>query len=362
MNSPEPHSIKTLQVLSTRATRIVSTFLQNTLRMPRLHTARFSGIIMEQEHLTPLFQSNSLHTLILSRCSLCNMVGLPPPHIRHLTLQSISVDNWLHMVSLFGHCNANLETLDHVGELGQVPGPTRLPIFPKLRNLKLVTASVLVDHIGRFIPLTPQLEHLEIWGSHPNSGLLALPASLNRLTIGQWMVEHSRFDHHPLLHLSHLRIQYYDHVADSNRRGIIIPIIQHAFPNLTSLEVDIRYCSRSFVLLVARSLPYVTRLQLNIKGTLNTLEYNHDTSQYFTETLEGPLSHLSVDVNVAHHHKSGMELFKKWVIHTVLQPTVGLGGPHLQEVEMVFSRSGTDILDAWWCWKQVKEKWVFKQY
>ena len=353
--------MKNLQVLSPGAARIVSAFLQNTLRMPRLHTARFFGIKMEQEHLAPLFQSNSLHALILRWCSLCTMAGLPPPRIPHLTLTLISVDNWVHIISLFGYCSANMEALLFDGELWQVPSSTELPLFPKLRYLKLVITPESTDHISRFVPLTPQLEHLEIWGGHP-AILPALPAGLNRLTINQWMVEHCVFGPHPLLHLSHLRIKYYDHVADSDRRGIIIPIIPHTFPNLASLEVDIHYYSRNFVLLVARSLPNVTRLQLNISGALYSLNYNHDTSRYFTETLEGPLSHLYVDVNMAHHHKSYMELFKKWVIHTVLQPTVGLGGPHLQEVEMVFSRSGTDILDAGWCWKQVKEEWFFKQY
>ena len=354
------------QVLNHRTVRIVSAFLQNILRMPRLHTARFSGIRMEQEHLAPLFQSNSLHTLILSRCGVCTMVGLPLPRIRHLTLLSISVGEWPHMVSLFEHCSANLETLDLVGELGQVPGTTRLPIFPKLRNLKLVIALMSMDHIGRFIPLTPQLEHLEIWGHYSIPRMPALPACLNRLTISGWMIEDGSFHPHPHLHLSHLRIKQYSNVRDSREDNsysrMIIPIIQHVFPNLTSLEVDIYYHSRDLALLVARSLPNVTRLQLNISGALYPLDYSHDTSWCFTETLERPLSHLYVDVNVAHHHKNCMELFKKWVIYSVLQPTVGPGGPHLQEVEMVFSRPSTDILDACWCWKQVKGEWFFKKY
>ena len=147
---------------------------------------------------------------------------------------------------------------------------------------------------------------------------------------------------------------------DNSYSKMIIPIIQHVFPNLTSLEVDIHYPSRNFALSVARSLPNTSRLQINIVAP-SSLDYNDDTSRYFAETHEGSLSHLYVNVKVTFPQKHAMELLKKWVIYTVLQPTVRLGGPHLQEVDMVFSKPGTDILDAWWCWKQVKEEWFFKQ-
>ena len=362
MDSTSLFSIIHPQVLNPRVARIVSAFLRNILRMPRLHTARFSGIIMEQAHLALLFQSNNLHTLILSRCGLCTILGLPLPRIRHLTLLWIPVDDWPHMVSLFGHCSANLETLDLIGELGQVPGSTRLPIFPKLRNLKLMIALVSTDHIGRFVHLTPQLEHLEIWGHHPIPRMPALPAGLNRLTINGWMIGQASFDPLPHLHLSHLRIKGYSIVRgvrdDNSYSKIIIPIIQHVFPNLTSLEVDIYYHSRDFALSVARSLPNVTRLQLNVLAALYPL-YDNDTSWYFAETPEGPLSHLYVNATA---QMLGVELLQKWIICTVLQPPLRLGGPHLQEVNMVFPKPGTEILNVWWCWKQVKEEWFFEQY
>jgi len=178
-----------------RTTFIVSAFLQKASHMPRLHTARFSGITMKQEHLALLFQSNSLHTLILFHCRLPRSVRLPPSSIRHLTVSLMG--DWPRIESFLGHCSANLEALDFVGPLRQEPGSTRLPLFPKLRKLKFVVTSGLVSHLDTLTSLAPQLEHLEVWGRNSVSGLSALPVSLNRLSINQWAIEHGNFGTRP---------------------------------------------------------------------------------------------------------------------------------------------------------------------
>ena len=67
---PEP------RVLNPRTKYIISAFLRNAACMPRLHTATFSRIIMDQEHLELVFHSKSLHTLIFDHCSLR---GMHPP-------------------------------------------------------------------------------------------------------------------------------------------------------------------------------------------------------------------------------------------------------------------------------------------
>ena len=359
MNGTGPYSLQQLQVFKPRNERIVSAFLQDTSRMPRLHTARFLDINVEKGHLAPLFLSNTLHTLILSQCNFCTMDALPLAHIRHLTLASISRSKWPHIVTLFGHCSANLKTLALVGELRQ--SYIKLPIFPKLQNLSLVMTYGSPGVVGTFIHVTPQLEHLELWACRDMFRLPDLPASLNLLTTSERTIELCSFGHHPLLHLTYLRIHVNCWGADRHSRGRIIPIIQHIFPNITTLEMDICNYSLGFYLLVARTLPNVTRLQLNIKGDLYSLVYD-DTNMHFTETPEGPLSRLYVKVQVENVQKQTMKLLKEWVLHTVLQPTVGLGGPHLQEVDMVFSKSCTTAPVAWWCWKQVKEEWCFEQY
>ena len=263
------------------------------------------------------------------------------------------------MVSLFGHCSANLETLALVGELRQ--SYIKLPIFPKLQKLSLVITYGWLGAVGTFIPVTPQLEHLELWAYRDNFRLPDLPASLNLLTTSERTIELCLFGPHPLLHLSYLRIHFNGWGADRHSRGRIIPIIQQTFPNITSLEMDIRSCSLGFFVLAARTLPNVTRLQLNITGDLYSLLYD-DTNMRFTETPEGSLSRLYVKVQVENVQKQSMKLLKEWVLHTVLRPTVGLGGPHLQEVDMVLSKTCAITPVAWWCWKQVKEEWCFKQY
>ena len=361
MNDTDLYSQKHLQLFKTRNERIVSAFLQDTSRMPRLHTARFFNIKVDQGHLAPLFLSNTLHTLILSQCDLCTMDGLPLPRIRHLTLTLISMSKWPQIVSLFGLCSTNLETLALVSELRLVPGYTKLPIFPKLQNLSFVMRYGPSHFVGTFISLAPQLEHLEIRASRDISRVPNLPASLNLLTTSEGTIQHRLFGPHPLLHLSYLRIDFNGWWADRYSRGRIMPIIQQTFPNITSLEMDIHNCSLGFFLLVARTLPNVTRLQLNITGDLYSLRYD-DINMHFHEMPEGPLSRLHVKVQMENVQKQSMKLLKEWVLHTVLQPTVGLGGPHLQEVDMVISKSCSITPAAWWCWKQLKDEWCFKQY
>jgi len=151
---------------------------------------------------------------------------------------------------------------------------------------------------------------------------------------------------------------YYDLIGGHDHRGLVIPIIQSTFPNLTRLDVNSLHASRDFVLLLARSLPNVTRLKLDISGTPWSLKYIYDTSPYIAETPGGPLA--SLHVNVKYGEKHGRETYKNWVIHTVLGPTVGLGGPHLKEVEVVFFTSAAPVV--LWCWKQVEKEWVFNQY
>jgi len=116
---------------------------------------------------------------------------------------------------------------------------------------------------------------------------------------------------------------------------LVIPIIQDTFPNLTRLDVDIHDNSRNFALLLARNLPNVTWLKLDIRWGPFSSDYNYDTSPYIPETPGGPLASLHVSVTLD-SERHGMVSLKNWVIHTVLGHIVGLGGPYLQEVEMVF--------------------------
>jgi len=353
-----PYSDHIRRELQPRTTLIVSAILQKASHMPRLHTARFSGVTMKQEHLALLFQSNNLQTLILYQCYLPRLVRLPPSSIRHLTLSLIQSE-WQCIESFLGHCSANLEALDFVGHLSQEPGSTRLPLFPKLRKLKFTENSGSISHLDTLTSLAPQLEHLELEERNRFHGLSALPASLNRLSISQWTIETGDFGTRPFVQLLHLHLTFYNH---DSRRGFVIPIIHNTFPNLTRLHVDIDDHSCNFVLLLARTLPNVTWLKLGISGAPLSLNYDYDTSLYTAETHGGPLASLHVNM-VLNGEKHGMELYKKWVIHTVLGPTVGLGGPHLQEVEVEFLTPDTSAVPvALWCWKQVEKEWVFNQY
>ena len=284
---------------------------------------------VKQEHLALLFQSNSLHHLKLIRCALPKSVRLPPSPIRYLTL-SLRGD-YKHMEPLLGHCSANLEALDFVGHLPQPPGSTTLPLFPKLRKLRFEEEPGSISHLDTLISLAPQLEHLEVDGQADFlSRLSALPASINRFSISRWMI--NDIGTRPFVHLPHLHITHYGYLAQGDLRGSVIPIIQCIFPNLTSLDLDIKWNFRNLALLLARHLPNVTRLKLVISWSSAC---DLDISPYLPYFAEpgGPLASLYVDVKYA--NKLDMETYKNWAIHTVLGPDLGLGGPYLQEVEIV---------------------------
>jgi hypothetical protein len=321
-------------VLNFRTTLVISAFLRNVSHMPRLHTARFAGIKIKREHLALLFQSNSLHHLILSRCGLPRLVRLPPSHIRYLTLSL--TDNYSHTEPLLRHCSANLEALDFAVQTPQTPWFTTLPLFPKLRKLKFEESRWSTSHLAILISLAPQLEHLEVYGERESlSGLSTLPPNLNRLSINQRGID---FGTHLFIHLSHLHITQYWFVGKDHCRGLAIPIIQHTLPNLTSLDLDIEWSFRNFALLLVRHLPNVTRLKMNISG-IPSKKYDFDIVPhlpYFGEP-GGPLARLYV--NMRYDNKDEMETYKSWMIHTVLGHGLRLGGPYLQEVEMVFENS-----------------------
>jgi len=186
--------------LSVPNRRVISAFLRNVPHMRRLHTARFSEVNVEQEHLALLFQSNSLHHLILFRCSLPGSLRLPPSHIRDLTLTVR--DNCDHMGPLLGHCGANLEALDFALDWQAPFFIETLPLFRKLRKLKYTTASGSVHYLVRLASLAPKLEHLEVWVPiYLVDELPALPASLNHLRTNQWLIEDGFFGTRPFVHL-----------------------------------------------------------------------------------------------------------------------------------------------------------------
>ena len=318
-------------VLRFRAALTISAFLRNVPHMPRLHTTCFFWVKVKQEHLTLLFQSNSLHRLLLLQCDLPKSVRLPPSPIRHLIL-SLRGD-CQHIEPLLGHCSANLETLDFTGQLTQPPGSTTLPLFPKLRMLKFKEARGSISHLDTLISLAPQLEHLEVDGQADFlSRLSALPANINHFSTCRRMI--NDIGTRPFVHLPHLHIKCYHHFAHGHHRGLVIPIIQRIFPNLTSLELDIKWGLRNVALLHARHLPNVTRLKLNISWS-NV--YDFDISPY-PPSFAGPGGPLaSLYLNVEYISKFNMETYKSWVSHTVLGPNLGFGGPYLQEVEIVIA-------------------------
>jgi len=339
-----PLAIPEPRVLNLRTKYIISTFLRNAPCMPGLHTATFSRIIMDQEHLELLFHSKSLHTLIFDHCSLRGMAPHTPSSIRHLEMRLVE-----DMEPFLGHCSANLETLHFIcRHAWQAPGLQR---FPKLRKLVFARSTSQLDTLTS---LAPQLEYLEFLESDPVYGLPAIPASVNYFTTSQRMIRRGDFGTHPFLHIHHLHIKHASH-------GSITPIIQHVFPNLTSLELDITGSFRNFTLLLARALPNVTRLKLNIWDIYPRYDY-YDTSQYIGETLGGRLSSLYVNVSSMICGKDCTRPYEDWILRTVFPPTVGLGGPHLQEVEVVFSRGSVSIPSVWWHWKRVEKEWFFKQY
>ena len=357
-----PQSIK-LQVLNTRTTLIISAFLQNVSHMPRLHTARFSWVQVKQEHLTLLFKSNSLHHLDLFQCYLPKSLRLPPSPIRYLTLSLR--DDEKHMKPLLGHCSTNLEALDFTGQGWQAPESMKPLLFPKLQKFKFTVTSGPTSHLDTFTSLAPQLEHLEVWlQGYSFSGLSALPARLNHLSLNQWLIEYGDFGTSPFIHLRHLHITYYVHVEGNDS---FIAIVQRIFPNLASLDVEIHYSFRNIVLLLARTLPKVTQLKLSIDRFPLSLLCNDNALSYIAETPGGRLARLYV--NVLDSQQRHMEHYKSWVTHTILRPGQGLGGPHLQEVEVAFLPKSTPPLLTssnprlpLWCWKRVKKEWIFNEY
>jgi len=116
-------------ILQFRSRHFISAFLRNVPLMPRLHTATFYSINLQQRHLALLFRSNSLHRLEISQCYLPRRVFLPPSPIRHLTL-SLRED-CRYVEPLLGHCSPNLEVLDFNGHLSHSSGSTK--------NLEIMT-------------------------------------------------------------------------------------------------------------------------------------------------------------------------------------------------------------------------------
>ena len=325
-------------VLSFRAALSISAFLRNVPHMPRLHTACFFWMKVKQEHLALLFQSNNLHHLRLLQCDLPKSIRLPPSPIRYLTL-SLKRD-CKHMEPLLGHCSANLETLDFAGHLPQLSWSTTPPLFPKLRILRFGEAHGSISHLDTLISFAPQLEHVEVNGHDSLSRLSALPANLNHFSICRRMID-GDIGTYPFVHLPHLHIKYYHHLARNDHRGSVIPIIQRVFPNLTSLDLDIKWGSRNVALLLARHLPSVTRLKLNIS---RSGVYEFDISPYPPSFAEhgGPLA--SLYLNVEYPSKYSMGTYKGWAISTVLRPNLGLGGPYLQEVEIVIANPRDSVV------------------
>jgi len=347
-------------VLNSLSSLCISEFLRNVSLMPQLHTAAFSAIKLQQRHLASLFRSNSLHHLIVSQCRLPRWVWLlPPSPIRHLTL-SLRGD-CRHVEPLLGHCSSNLEVLEFYGYLSRLPGSTRtrLPLFPKLRELKIGGLFESISDLDTLISLAPQLEHLEYCGRKDFiHRLSALPASLNRFSIKRWSMDDRYFDTRLFIHFPHLHITYFSNwtEAEGDRRGSVIPIIRRIFPNLTSLELTIQWDFRNLALLHARHLPNVTRLKLNIsRPTVDDIDFG-PYIPYFP-ALGGPLA--SLYVNVEYANEFHIETCKTWVIHTVLGPDPGLGGPYLQEVEVVFSDSRSIVvLETKKGWNK---KWTYKK-
>jgi hypothetical protein len=336
---------------------IISAFLRNAPQMRKLHTARFSEVKVNQEHLALLLQSNNLQHLILFQCGLPRSVRLPPSHIRYLTLWLRDDCNHMHTEPLLRHCSANLEALHIAVHLWQAPLFTTLPQFPKLRKLRFTMVSGSPRYLTILTSLAPNLEHLEVWVQGCEIfGLPTLPTSLNHLRTDQRLIGGGSFGTRPFVHLRHLHIANYVHAAGDNHGSSFIPIIQCIFPNVTSLHVEIHHSSRNIILLLARALPNVTRLKLSIDKFSLSLHDSGDATPSITGTPGGPLA--SLYAQVLDSQKRDMDFYKSWIIHTVLGHTVGLGGPHLQEV-VVSSTTGTGTPLHLWCWKQVKKEWVF---
>jgi len=320
MTSPRVVNPQSIKLLNPRTTRIISAFLQNVSHMPRLHTACFSWTQVKQEHLASLFKSNSLHHLNLFQCYLPESLRLPPSPIRYLTLSLR--DDHKHMEPSLGHFSTNLEALDFAGQAWQALGSMKPPLFPKLQKIKFTVTSGPISHINTLTSLAPQLEHLEVWlQGYSFSGLSALPARFNHLSINQWLIEHGDFGPRPFVHLQRLHITYYVHVEGNDS---VMAIIRRIFPNLTSLDVEIHYSFRNIVLLLARTLPNVTQLKLRIDRFPLSLLCNDDAISYIAKTPRGPLA--SLYVNVLDSKQRDMELTKAGSFTLYWGPVRALGG------------------------------------
>jgi len=344
--------------LNSRIKRIISAFLRNVERMPRLHTACFIDIEMEQEHLELLFQSNSLHHLLLRRCGFLHLGCLPPSRIRHLTL-SLMVE-WKDVEPLLRHCSANLEVLEIYNHFRPMQKSTTLPLFPNLRKLKVQDTSNHTTHVNALTSLAPRLKVLEVYGSAKVAELSALPGGLERLTINRLGIWDGCFGTRPIDRLSHLHITYYKFAKEDDRRGSILPITKDTFPNLTTLELTIGWDFRNIALLLARHLPEVTQLELNIDSHLFFRTREFDVNPYLSYFAEprGPLARLYVNMLPTWEP---MDSCQSWVTDTVLGTDPGLGGPYLQAVEVLSNNhwkasweTRTSLLS-----KQKDQEWVF---
>ena len=326
--------------------------------MPRLHTVCFTDIEMEQQHLELLFQSNSLHHLILRDCGFPHLGRLPPSRIRHLTL-SLFV-KWKDVEPLLGHCSANLEVLEIFNHLRPMQKSTALPLFLNLRKLKIQDTSNHTTHVNTLTSLAPQLKVLEVYGSAKVAELSALPGGLNHLTINRRGIWDGCFGTPPIVHLSHLHITCYRFAKEDDRRGSILPIIKDTFPNLTTLELTIEWDFRNIALLLARHLPKVTRLELIIDNHLFFRRRDFDVGPYLSYFAEprGPLTSLYVNMS---RTCELMESCQIWVTGTVLGTDPGLGGAYLQAVEVLSNshweaswRTKMSLLS-----KRKYQEWVF---
>lgn len=99
-------------------------------------------------------------------------------------------------------------------------------------------------------------------------------------------------------------------------------IIQCIFPNLTSLDVGIHYIYRNIVLLLAHTLPNVTRLKLSILRFPLSILYSDGATPYIAEPAQGPLA--SLYVHVLGSLNRDMERYKIWALY--LNPLLVSGG------------------------------------
>ena len=332
--------------------------------MPRLHTARFSDIVMDKKHLELLFQSNSLHRLIFRACGIPHFGWLPPSRVRHLTLSLF--DKCEDTEPLLGHCSANLEVLEFKNHPCPLQQSITLPPFPNLQRLKIIDELSRGTRLDTLVSLAPRLKVFEVYGRSEITGLSALPGGLNRLTINLRMIWDGCFGTRPFVHLSHLHLTYSRAEFKDDCTGPIIPIIKGIFPNLTTLKLDINWEFRDNALLLARHLPKVTRLELTLDRCPGIQAHDFDISPYLSDLAEprGPLTSLFVDTSRPFVCRI-IDRYQRWVTGTVLGTDPGLGGPYLNEVEVAFFTSW----ESHWIpgepyppSKQKYEQWTFWGY